>query len=70
MDFIWLVLRRDLINEKDEAPSDTTNHDENPHYYDGPFDFTFFRREPDNFQQKLWIKSYTGPITHTGNYSF
>ena len=64
------MLRRDLINEETEAPSDTSNHDKSPHYYDGPFDFTFSRREPDNFPTKLWKKSYTVTgSSHTGKHN-
>ena len=53
--FSFIVLRRDLINEEIEAPS-ASSDPIGPQYYDGPFDFTFSRREPDNSPSKLWKK--------------
>ena len=62
--FFCIVLRRDLINEQLVGPSDSHGGNQ---YYDGPFDFTFFRRDPRNFDKKTFTRAYTGPtMSHTG----
>ena len=66
--FLNSVLRKDLINELIEAPGSSENNEAEEMFYDGPFDFTFFRRDHQNIPKHIFQVASYGQSRSNGTY--